>query len=79
MAQGAIAEDKVNTLSKAQILELVFQSGLTTKSHSSIVSGRGFGLSALKESVEAINGTIKVDSAVNEGTVFTLTIPKPSA
>lgn len=39
-------------------------------------NGHGLGLSITKNFVEALGGTIKVDSRLNEGTVFTLTFIK---
>ncbi len=40
--------------------------------------GAGLGLSIAKELVEAMNGTIAVESETDEGTVFTITLPPPS-
>ncbi len=38
-------------------------------------SGSGLGLYIVKETVEKLDGTITVDSTVNEGTTFTITLP----
>lgn len=43
------------------------------KSHNSDTSGSGLGLAIVKHGVTLQGGTIKVDSIVGEGTVFTLT------
>ncbi len=45
------------------------------KSHSKTVSGSGLGLSLVRKSVKQMHGTIKVTSAPEEGSTFTVTIP----
>ena len=40
------------------------------------VNGKGMGLYIIKNQIESLDGTIQVESAKNEGTVFTITIPK---
>lgn len=47
--------------------------GSSTRQH----GGAGLGLSIVKRIVEAHEGSIEVQSAVGEGTVFTLTLPEP--
>jgi signal transduction histidine kinase len=49
--------------------------GLYKRFHTHI-DGRGMGLFLVKNQVEAMKGTISIDSIVDTGTVFTVTIPK---
>jgi signal transduction histidine kinase len=39
------------------------------------VEGKGMGLFMVKTQVETLNGKISIESAVNEGTEFTITVP----
>jgi len=49
----------------------IFDPKFTTKS-----SGMGLGLPMVKNIIEAYNGTITFNSVYNEGTIFTVTLPK---
>lgn len=40
--------------------------------------GLGIGLSVVKKIIEILNWEINVESKINEGTTFTITIPKNS-
>jgi len=41
------------------------------------ISGTGLGLSIAREAVEMHGGTIEVQSRINEGSTFTVSLPKP--
>ncbi len=43
------------------------------------ISGTGLGLSIARQAIEAHRGTLNVESTVNEGTTFTLVLPKELA
>lgn len=57
----------------AENLEKIFDPGYTTKSSG---VGTGLGLSIVYNIIEAHKGNIKVKSVVNEGSTFTIEIPK---
>jgi len=54
-----------------EVVSKVFEPKFTTKS-----SGMGLGLPMVRNIVEAYNGTITFKSKVDEGTIFTVTLPK---
>lgn len=62
------------------MIDKIFDPYFTTKHKSSIHNGTGLGLFIAHQNMQDHNGTIDVKSKVNEGTVFTLTLPvvKPS-
>ncbi len=63
--------------SREEVLELIFEEGLTTRKFGKKVAGRGIGLSAAKEKITSIGGTIKVKSEKDKGTTFILELPDP--
>ncbi|MEW6194589.1 MAG: response regulator [Bacteroidota bacterium] len=72
---GIIEQDSFDKLSKQEILGLVFQSGVTTSTIITNLSGRGLGLAIVREKIEKIGGTVSVDSNTNTGTTFLLELP----
>ena len=53
----------------------IFDPYFTTRHRSSLHSGTGLGLSIAHQNMQDHGGTIEVESAVNEGTTFLLTLP----
>ncbi|MBF2007730.1 MAG: response regulator [Chlorogloeopsis fritschii C42_A2020_084] len=65
--------DKVTSTEK--LFELLFVPGFSTASKVSEISGRGIGLDIVRSQLEALNGSIAVQSVPYQGTKFTLKIP----
>ena len=57
----------------------IFNPGFSTTSEVSEISGRGTGLDAVKTTVEARSGSVKIQSELGRGSTFTITIPSKSA
>jgi two-component system chemotaxis sensor kinase CheA len=57
-----------------ELIQSIFFGVSTTKSVTR-VSGRGFGLNIVKTKIEFLGGAVRVESKLEEGTVFTLEIP----
>lgn len=55
----------------AETRKHIFQSGFSSKG----ANGHGFGLYLVKQSIDSLNGTITVESALGEGTTFTVRLP----
>jgi len=69
-----LVED-TETLSKREMLDLVFLPGFSTKENVSEVSGRGVGMDVVKKNVSKLSGMIDVDTEIGSGTTFTITLP----
>jgi two-component system, sporulation sensor kinase E len=59
---------------KEQNISKIFEPYFSTKE-----TGTGLGLAIVKKIVDDHNGTIDVTSKVNEGTIFTVRLPKAKA
>jgi len=73
--KGLITEQQQETLSNKQVYDLLFKSGLSTAEKISDVSGRGVGLDVVKTEIEALGGSISVDSTPGQGSVFLIQLP----
>ncbi len=62
-------------LTDDQALQLAFAPGLSTTGTADLGSGRGVGLSLVKERIEAAGGRVKLRSVPGKGVAFDLTFP----
>ena len=73
--EGFVAESAAASLTKEDLTNFIFHSGFSTSGNTSNVSGRGVGLDVVRETVEALKGSIIVDSVHGTGTAFTIIVP----
>ncbi len=62
-------------LSEREVLNLIFSPGFSTASKVTDLSGRGVGMDVVKNSIEALRGSIELVSRKGEGTTITLKLP----
>jgi|GEM_PF-1658240 len=72
-ASGLVSDDEEP--SREDILEFLFERGLSTTSAVSKYSGRGVGMDIVKSQVEGIRGNVRIRTAEGEGTTFYLHLP----
>jgi chemotaxis family two-component system sensor histidine kinase/response regulator PixL len=75
IAKGIISSNEAEKLSKNQIYELLFYPDFSTREKVSNLSGRGVGLEAVRNQIEALKGYITIQSELGKGTTFTLRLP----
>lgn len=73
IANGLIKPD--HGLSKQEIYNLIFAAGLSTKEQATNLSGRGVGMDVVKKNIEALRGTVAIDSIEGQGTTITIHLP----
>lgn len=62
-------------LSDQQVWALIFEPGFSTAEQVSNISGRGVGMDVVRRSIEALRGSIDIESHPGEGTVFRIRLP----
>jgi two-component system chemotaxis sensor kinase CheA len=72
---GLMSAEELGKLDEREVLELVFQSGLSTSPIVTELSGRGLGLAIVREKVERLGGTIALESQPGKGTAFRIVLP----
>ena len=76
---GMLSPERAAAASAAELLPLIFQSGLSTSPIITDLSGRGLGLAIVRETVERLGGSVAVESSAGKGTIFRLTLPRTLA
>lgn len=66
---------KEDQLPEKETLALIFEPGFSMAEKVTNVSGRGVGMDVVKKNIEALRGSINVDSTKGSGTAITLKIP----
>jgi two-component system chemotaxis sensor kinase CheA len=75
VSRGSLTADQAAALSDREALLLACLPGVSTAEQVTDVSGRGVGLDAVKRTVEAVGGTLELDSAPGNGTRIVLRLP----
>lgn len=73
LEKGLIQENV--ELTDREAFELIFAAGFSTAAVVSNVSGRGVGMDVVRRNIEALRGTIEIDSVKGKGTTITLKLP----
>ena len=73
--KGLLRPEEAALLSSQQALMLVCLPGFSTAVNISEVSGRGVGMDAVRASVQAIGGSLAIESTPGKGSCFTLSLP----
>jgi two-component system chemotaxis sensor kinase CheA len=73
--RGLAAPEKAASLSEAQLADFIAMPGFSTAEKVTEVSGRGVGLDVVKNKVEAMGGSLRIESRHGAGTTFLVTVP----
>jgi len=73
IARGLI--DAQANLSEHDIQRLIFAAGFSTADAVSDLSGRGVGMDVVRSAIDALRGSIDIDSVLGQGTTFRIRLP----
>ena len=71
--KGLVQESQ--SLEDGKVYQLILQPGFSTAEKVTNLSGRGVGMDVVKSSIEALRGSIEIQSQAGEGTCMRLTLP----
>ena len=65
----------IDKMSDQDVINLIFEAGLSSREDVSEISGRGVGMDVVKSEIQRLGGTIKVESEKGKGTKFEIVLP----
>ena len=75
LQRGIVSQDEAARMERADLLELVFRSGISTSPMITDISGRGLGVAIVREKAEKLGGTVTVATEPYKGTRFRMLLP----
>jgi two-component system chemotaxis sensor kinase CheA len=70
-----ITEEQGASMSKREILQLIFLPGFSTAKVVTSVSGRGVGMDVVRTNIQKLKGIIEIESELGKGTTFVIKLP----
>jgi two-component system chemotaxis sensor kinase CheA len=67
--------EPASEMTKHELLNIIFSPGFSTTKKVTDVSGRGVGMDVVKKNIDALRGTVEIDSNKGIGTTISLRIP----
>lgn len=75
LEKSLVDERTLRSMSDSDVLDIIFMSGFSTQEEVSELAGRGVGLDAVRINIEAVKGSIRVESDIGKGTTFIISLP----
>jgi len=77
--RGLITDEIAASMSDQDAYDLLFQPGFSTADKITDISGRGVGLDVVRTTIASLQGTIKLESVLGQGSRFELVLPPTMA
>jgi len=70
-----ISDEEAEKISRQEILDYIFKSGVSTSDIVTDISGRGLGMAIVQEKIEQLSGSVSVESVKDVGIKFRIQLP----
>jgi two-component system, chemotaxis family, sensor kinase CheA len=77
--KGMFSQAEANAMNQQRLMNMIFESGLSTAAKVTDISGRGVGMDMVRVSVEKAGGRIDIQSEFGKGTTFAIQLPIPKS
>jgi two-component system, chemotaxis family, sensor kinase CheA len=74
-SENGLLHKPESEMTEKEVHSLIFLPGFSTKDSVTEYSGRGVGMDVVAKNIASVGGSVSVDSAIGEGTTFTIRIP----
>jgi len=75
LKKGIISKERAKQLQEKEAMQLIFTPGLSTSDSITDISGRGIGMNIVKNRIERLGGSVKIESKPGLGSTFELKLP----
>lgn len=75
LAKSLVSADRVDSLTDAEVQEFIFMPGFSTKEAADDISGRGFGMDIVRDSIRKLSGDLQITSVEGQGTRMVVKLP----
>ncbi len=73
--RGLAGSEMAERMQPAELMEFLFLPGFSTALALTEISGRGVGLDVVHSTIQAVGGTVRIESEPGQGTTFVLQLP----
>ena len=75
LEKGLVSKAELDAMDPSDVMRLIFMSGFSTAETVTDVSGRGVGMDVVRTKIEALGGTLELDSTPGQGTRVRIRLP----
>lgn len=75
LSKQLITPERAQNVTREEIYEFIFMPGFSTKEVADDLSGRGFGMDIVRESIKKLSGDLQVSSVAGKGTRMVIKLP----
>lgn len=75
LEKGIISKERLDAMTPAEKIDLIFLPGFSTADVISDISGRGVGMDVVKNNIKRLKGKVDIETVVGKGSTFNIRLP----